>query len=274
MIKSISRLLLNPHPLRSLAIRSIRKLKLGRWDERVRLGAVQRPHYAYCVWHAANLACRLGYDRMSLLEFGVAGGNGLVNLECHAAEASKLLPIGIDVYGFDTGEGLPRPRDYRDLPYHWKGGFYKMDVPALRSRLKGAKLVLGEVEHTVPRFFSDHRPAPIGAIFFDLDYYSSTIAAFRIFDGGEEHFLPRVYCYLDDVIGSEVELYNDYTGVRLAVHEFNESHKAKKLGNSYHLLSRPISESWQHQIVVYHDFEHPRYSEFVSADEQQTPLRK
>ena len=36
-------------------------------------------------------------------------------------------------------------------------------------------------------------------------------------------FLPSVFSYFDDIIGSEIELYNDYTGERLAINEFNSN---------------------------------------------------
>ena len=48
---------------------------------RVRYGIWSRPHYAYGVFAAAKLARRLGYSGVSAVEFGVAGGNGLLALE-------------------------------------------------------------------------------------------------------------------------------------------------------------------------------------------------
>lgn len=265
-------MLRNPRPLSSLALRLIRQMQLGRYDERLKLGAVERPHYGYCVYHAAALAQKLGYDRISVLEFGVAGGNGLVNLEYHAEQVERLVPVKIEIHGFDTGRGLPKPTDYRDLPYHWKEGFFRMDIPKLQSRLKKAKLIIGDVRDTVKQFYSQHRPAPVAAIFFDLDYYSSTVGALEIFETEEKHLLPRVYCYFDDVVGTEVELYNDHTGVRLAIHEYNQTHSTKKLGIPYHLLASRNVEAWHHQIMVYHDFGHSRYNDFVSADNQQIGL--
>src|SRR5262245_49184055 len=148
----------------TLAIKLIRKLQIGSYKQRVLLGAVDRPHYAYCVYNAAVLARKLGYQRISVLEFGVAGGNGLINLEYHAQEVSRLLSIDVDIYGFDTGEGLPEPVDHRDLPYHWKKGFYRMDVPKLKSKLKKATLVLGCIENTSLNFFEKYTPAAIGAV--------------------------------------------------------------------------------------------------------------
>src|SRR6266851_7746170 len=88
----------------SLAKRLGSKERPKSYPELFRSGRTERPHYAYCVYQAAVLAKRLGYPRISVIEFGVAGGNGLVNLEWHAREISRWLSIGIDVYGFDTGK--------------------------------------------------------------------------------------------------------------------------------------------------------------------------
>lgn len=261
----------HPHPLRTTARKIIKGLSLGSYTQRLEIGAVERPHYGYCLYHAAELARRLGYRRMSVLEFGVAGGNGLVNLEYHAGEISKLVSIGIDIYGFDTAEGLPEPLDYRDLPYHWSKGFYRMDLPKLKARLKKAQLVLGDIRDTSRAFFEKFKPAPIGAISYDLDFYSSTVAAFGMLEAGEQYYLPRVFCYFDDIIGTETELYNDYTGMRLAINEFNASHEDAKFGLPYHLLAREDLMPWYHQIRIYHQFRHSRYNEFVSAGDQQLP---
>lgn len=40
-----------------------------------------RANYTWSVLHAASIAIRTGRQRISVLEFGVAGGNGLVALE-------------------------------------------------------------------------------------------------------------------------------------------------------------------------------------------------
>jgi hypothetical protein len=157
-----------------------------------------RPNYTWCVLHAASVASRTGVPEISVLEFGVAGGNGLVALEAVAAEAERVLSVGVRVYGFDTGEGLPPPRDHRDAPFLMEGGDFPMDQDALRARLERAELVLGEVCSTVPTFL-ESGPPPIGFISFDLDYYSSTCDALRLLDGDAEAFLPRVLCYFDDV---------------------------------------------------------------------------
>ena len=267
MIKKLQKLINDPYPLKTVTRKIIRELKLG-------MGAVARPHYGYCVYHAALLAKKLGYDRISVVEFGVASGNGLVNLEYHAQQVSTLLAIEIDIYGFDTGEGLPAPVDYRDLPYHWKKGFYKMDVPKLQARLKKAKLVLGDIKDTAKNFFTEYDPAPIGAIAYDFDLYSSTAVALNMLDADEKYYLPRVFCYFDDIIGTDIELYNEYTGERLAINEFNHTHPDAKFGLPHHLLARNVVESWYHSIRICHFFKHSCYDKFISSDDQHIALAR
>ena len=268
----ITKLLLDPYPIRTLSKKIVRTFKFGNYISRLKMGAVNRPNYAYCVYNGALLAKKLGYRGISVLEFGVAGGRGLLNLEHCAEHISKLLSINIDIYGFDTSKGLPEPLDYRDLPYHWRKSFYMMDVQKLRNKLKTSQPILGDVRETAETFLEEYRPHPIGAILFDLDFYSSTAGALKIFEGNEKYFLPRLFCYFDDVTGTEIELYNDYTGARLAINEFNHIHKKKKLAKAYHLLEQTAIEDWYHRIWIFHNFEHSKYNDFVSKEDQQTHL--
>ncbi|MGE5499693.1 MAG: hypothetical protein ACM3Q2_16595, partial [Syntrophothermus sp.] len=224
MLEKLYNILLDPFPLRTLSKAVIRKMKLGSYEWRVQAGAVDRPHYGFILYNAAVLGKKLGVKRISVLEFGVAGGNGILNLEYHAEEISKLTGIGIEIYGFDTGEGLPSPVDFRDLPYHWKEGFYKMEYSRLSPLLKRTRLVLGDLKDTSKDFFEKYNPAPIGAVIYDLDFYSSTVTALKMLEAGEQFYLPRVFCYFDDINGSELELYSSYTGERLAIREFNAEH--------------------------------------------------
>ena len=104
----------------------------------------------------------------------------------------------------------------------------------------------------------------------DLDYYSSTMDSFAIFDGPKKFFLPRVLLYFDDIIGTAIELYSDFTGERLAISEFNELCKTRKISPCYH-LNRSVLP-WASQVFVYHDFDHPDYCRFVSEENQQLPI--
>jgi hypothetical protein len=242
------------------------------YETRIQFSAIDRPHYGYCVLNAARLAKRLGHDKVSVIEFGVAGGNGLVSLERHATEVEKLLGVQIQIYGFDTGHGLPPPTDYRDLPHHWKEGFFAMDVDRLRGRLKRSRLVLGDIADTLPTFVATHDPGPIGAIFMDLDYYSSTRDALEVFDMHRDKLLPRAFIYFDDIIGDDISLFSEYTGVLLAINEFNGSHDTQKICKTTYLATSPFQETWHHQIFIYHDFASSEYCRFVSEAEQQLPL--
>jgi len=72
----------------------------------------RRPQYIYGVLQGAALAKVLGMQQISVIEFGVGGGAGLLALEHTAERCEDLVGIDIDVYGFDTGTGQPRPQDY------------------------------------------------------------------------------------------------------------------------------------------------------------------
>src|SRR5207244_4299712 len=109
----------------------------------------------------------LGIKRITAIEFGVAGGNGLVALEDGADAVRELLGVQVDVVGFDNAIGLPQPEDHRDAPYLMEAGQFAMDEPKLRARLRSATLHLGLVRDTLAGFVASG-PAPVGFISFDL----------------------------------------------------------------------------------------------------------
>ena len=245
--------------------RLILKTKLLPYDKCLEYDLVPRPSYGYCIYNAAKLALSLGYSKISVIEFGVAGGNGLVNVEFHVKQIPKKMDIDIEVYGFDAGIGLPPPEDYRDVPYIWGEGFYKMDVPALEKSLEFSKLVIGDVRETAGSFFDKYKPAPVACVLFDLDYYSSTKAALGIFEGDPNNYLPRVHCYFDDLL-------NEYIGAYGALTDFNKSHDDKKLANIFGLSFGRVPHHWGDNIFVLHDFVHPRYSDRENQESDQIHL--
>lgn len=257
----IKRAALDPRSLIQDRLRASDKVPYSKkvfWD------AVDRPHYAYGMYQAAYVAKHIGLTRISSVEFGVAGGNGLVAMEQIARSVTAETGVDIDVFGFDTGKGMPEPVDYRDLPYVWQPGDFPMDVDKLRARLTGATLVLGDVAETVVGFIEEHSPAPIGFVSFDLDYWSSTVAALGLFDNPVECLMPRVFCYMDDVIGSDVELHCEFVGELLAIREFNGRHDIRKLAPINALAhKRPVPAIWNDQIWVLHAFDHPEYSTYI-----------
>ena len=195
---------------------------------RVRYDVSDRPHYGYGIYSAADLARRLKIPAISVIEFGVAGGTGLIAMEKIAREIAQFSGIRISCYGFDSGRGMPCPQDYRDLPYIWGKGFFQMDETALRKRLRDATLIVGPVDATIPEFLKQS-PPPLGFIAFDLDYYSSTIQAFHVFDGDTNLRLPRVYCYFDDISYPLMACNNEYIGELAAIKDFNAASSTRKL---------------------------------------------
>ncbi len=233
------------------------------------------PQYAYGLLLAARLARALDLESVSSLELGVAGGNGLLELEELAIEIGDSLGVTVVTYGFDLGSGMPPPVDHRDVPYSWKEGFFLMDEPLLRRRLTTAHLVLGDIAET-GRSFIDSGPSPIGFISFDLDYYSSTVAAFDALLGGDPtQYLPRVLCYFDDTVGPHEELHSEHTGEMLAISEFNEANAHRKISKINGLATKlhPLVGPWIEGMYVLHVFDHDRYNTYTFPDhDRQFPL--
>lgn len=247
------------------------KFPFGSIDSRIQFSIWSRPQYAYGVYRAADLARRLKIPAISVIELGVAGGRGLLELQ----ELSKIMGphfgVSILVIGFDTGEGMPPPVDYRDMPYYWSEGFYKMDVEKLRSKLSSASLVLGDVGDTIPTLLRQNI-APVGFVSFDLDFYSSTKRALSLFSGPSNTRLPRVFCYFDNIM-SELGCQNDYIGELCAIKEYNLENAEQKLcplnGLEWMLIH---GAEWQKRIYVLHDFKHPLYCARITGQEEQRKL--
>ena len=220
-----------------------------------------RPDYLWGSLHGAYLAKFLGITEVSLIEFGVAGGNGLVDLE-HIGDAIEAF-VGVQtaVYGFDTGRGLPAPVDTRDCPNLFSSGDYSMDTERLRARLQRAELILGDVADTVGPFL-ECRPPPVAFISFDLDLYSSTVQSLQLLQGDADVLLPRVHCYFDDITGYT---YADFNGERLAIREFNSRNNARKISPIYalnhYVPSRCTAQLWVEKMQLAHVLDHPLYGQ-------------
>ena len=225
-------------------------------------GKAQRAYYTWGMAHAAYLAKNLGISRITAIELGVAGGAGLIAMEHAASEIEQALGVMVDVVGFDSGAGLPKPQDYRDLPNLWSQGDFVMDEQALRARLQRAQLILGLVEETIPRFLASDF-APIGFISFDLDYYSATVAAMPLREAPPERILPRVQCYFDDILGFT---FADFNGERLAMREFNEAHPQRQIspiyGARFYVPPRYTNANWTEKLYMAHILDHPRYNDY------------
>lgn len=126
-----------------------------------------------------------------------------------------------------------------------------MDISALEDRLERATLVVGDIKETTADFFAKFSAAPVGCMLVDVDYYSSTVPILNFLDHSDEHFLPRINMYFDDV-HPEYE----FSGENLAIKEFNVNHGHIKIspeGLSY--------SDYRMRTKVCHRFMHEKYNE-------------
>jgi hypothetical protein len=220
-----------------------------------------RPTYTWGVLQTCHLASVLGVKHISVIELGVGGGRGLVALERVSEKLENIFKVEIDVYGFDSGCGLPKPKDYRDMPNLWSEGAYPMEEETLRKRLRRAQLKIGLLEETAPKFIESD-PAPVGFMSFDLDFYSSTVQALSILETNQDLLLPRIHCYFDDMLGFT---YGHHNGERLAIREFNEKHKMRQIskiyGLRYYLPDSERNASWPEKMYMAHILDHSLYDE-------------
>src|SRR5262249_54093436 len=124
-------------------------------------------------------------------------------LEGIAARVESLLGVTIDVYGFDTGTGLPPLIDYRDRPNAFAEGDFPDGLPAPPVAAQEGSADLGQ-HHDDTTGALDTQPAPVAFVAVDVDLYSSTMATLRLFDANTTGLLPRVPCYFDDIIGFSI----------------------------------------------------------------------
>ena len=197
----------------------------------------------------------------------------MLALERAAIKIETIIGVGIDVYGFDSGRGLPKPSDYRDLPNIFSEGAHSMNFEKLKVCLTKAELILGLVEETVPEFIA-RRLAPVGFISFDLDFYSSTRAAFQLLEADYAYLMPRIHCYFDDITGFS---FSEFTGMRLAISEFNQSHAMRKISPIFclkHYLPEKYKETlWPNKLYMAHFFDHPFYAKSDGLAQLDTRLK-
>jgi hypothetical protein len=218
---------------------------------------VVRQQYAYPILRAADFAREWGYTKLSLLEFGVAHGAGLLNICDIARRVTAATGVAFDIYGFDTGSGMPEPIDYRDLPENYQAGDFPMDQQKLRESMPGnCHLIIGPIAETMPSFLENlSARAPIGFASIDVDYYSSARDALSVFLGPAEKYMPLVPVYFDD-LGDETV--NPWVGEALAIREFNEITALRKIAPYNMLRQRRICKSakWIDHMYALHVHDH------------------
>lgn len=244
-------------------------------------GKLPKMNYAIMLYAGAIQAKNLGYKAISAIEFGVAGGNGLLAMQFHAREISRLIGIEIQVYGFDTGSGLPTyDVNYLDMPFHWKQGLFEMDFSDLEKKLETTKLVIGKIEDTLPSFFDIYNSAPVGVIAVDVDLYTATLPILSMMENGKtECFTPRIYMYFDDIFSGY-----ECLGENVAIKEFNERNKGrmnicpegKNSGLSwelFHGINYHKQGQYDNNIKICHMFHHPDYNKFIRTAPSNYPIR-
>ena len=222
-----------------------------------------KPHYESILYEACLEAKKLKINQVSVIELGVAGGNGIISLEKYKKKIEKVLDISINIYGFDTGSGLPESVKDEDLPFFWKSNMYKIDRDALEKRIN-SKIFYGDVKNTVDDFIKINKNK-ICCIFFDLDLYTSTINFLNQIPKIKDHLLPRVLCYFDDVYVPENYI-NQFNGVFKAIDEFNKNFSEFKLGSSvdsHKNFKFPLAKT---SIYTLHSFKNHLYKKYISTD--------
>ena len=234
---------------------------LGSYRAKVAFDLVVRQQYAFPILHSAEQAKEMGISRLTLIEFGVGSGAGLLNMHRLAEKTMKATGVEFDIFGFDSGIGLPAAIDYRDLPETFQLGDFTMDREKLEAALpQNVKLIIGSIADNMPAFFKKlDAAAPVGFVSIDVDYYSSARDCLMVFDGEPDFYLPIVPVYLDDiaVFGS-----NPWTGEWLAVNEFNARNDLRKIAPFNMLRARRIFKNalWIDMMYACHIHDHPSRS--------------
>ena len=178
---------------------------------------------------------------------------------------TKETGVKIRVAGFDTGTGMPPSTDYRDYPDKYqKGDFPMVDYEKLKSELsENAEIIIGDVDDTVDSFRNKlTNKCPVGFVAIDVDTYTSTKSALRVFESEPEHYLPMTISYFDDC--SCRSHFNRFCGELLAIDEFNSEHELRKLDidrgvwNSHRQIGPQL---WYERVYILHVFEHAKKRE-------------
>jgi hypothetical protein len=230
----------------------------GSTRARIAFDLVPRQHLAHSLLNMADQARKLGIRKLTSVEFGVAAGAGLLNM-CHiAARVTKETGVEFDIVGFDSGTGMPPPRDYRDHPEYFAEGDFQADSAALQKKLPAnARLVIGDVARTVPEFVKTlDASAPLAFAAIDVDYYWSTKECLAVFMGPANCYLPVTSVYLDDL---EEQGMNPWAGELLAINEFNDEQRLRKITPANFLRPGRIfrNAKWIDHMFSLHVFDHP-----------------
>jgi hypothetical protein len=241
---------------------------VGSLRAKVAFDVLVRQQHAFGLLDAADEAAARGLARVTVAELGVGGGTGLLNICDLAQQIERATGVGFDIVGFDTGAGLPPPADHRDHPELYKEGWYPGDRAALERALpSNARIVYGDLRDTIDDFVRTLTPAsPLGFATLDVDYYSSSQHALRLFLGDPTCYLPSLYVYVDDV---HERTHTRFAGELLAIDEFNTEHELRKLDFDHGLMYHRVFKhaEWLQHMFKLHIFDHPERSSIEQPSE-------
>ncbi len=96
-----------PEPLH-LNILSIFVALFGSYKTKIAFDLVVRQQYAFSLLKTAELAQAQGLKSVTVIEFGVAAGAGLMNICNISSHITRLTGVEFQIFGFDSGHGCPR----------------------------------------------------------------------------------------------------------------------------------------------------------------------
>jgi hypothetical protein len=230
----------------------------GSTPQKERFGVLHRNYYAYGMMRAARIAKNMGKQKVTVCEFGVAEGRGLLNMIKLAKLIEAAVGIKFRIVGFDNGVGLPELQGYKDHPELWVPGDFKMDKEALLAKIENkAEIFFGDIGETVNTFLKTvDSSCPIGFCSIDTDFYTSSKSALRCLTGSPECYSPAVSLYFDDVA---IFTCNRWCGELASIEDFNANNAMRKIDIDRSLPgARPVQTVyWYQRMYVGHIFDHP-----------------
>jgi hypothetical protein len=134
----------------------------------------------------------------SIVECGVFRGSSFMTF---AQLSAALEPTNLTrrIYGFDSFDGFPsvserdRPRQTGAMRGDLSSDSFDelseliriYDSDRFLGHIEKARLIKGDVTHTIPTFVREHQHLMISLLFMDLDLYEPTLVALR-------NFIPRM----------------------------------------------------------------------------------
>lgn len=236
----------------------------GSFRKKVEYDLILRPYSAFGILQAADKAKEIGLKKITVIEFGVANGAGLMNMIEISKKVTKTTGVEIQIFGFDTAKGMPEPIDFKDHPEYYNTGDYPMNKELLLEKINGeAKIIFGPIKENLDDFKKEISfEAPIGFISIDVDYYSSTKDIFKLLTFEAQYFLPLTYLYFDDI---SLPHHNSKCGELLAIKEYNEEFDLRNIEYHSFLVNERIFKNadWIKQIYYFHLLDHDYRSNLI-----------